>query len=562
MTRPLVIIACFVAALQSGWFAGSRSSAQTDSSDRAENATPLYSGLGNFHRAVTTVSPDAQDYFNQGLCFLYAFNHDEAIRSFGMVIRHDPSCAMALWGMALANGPHINNPMMTRERSKAAWQAIQQAKRHVEGTQPVERDLIRALDSRYAWPPPEDRAVLDRNYADAMRKVWYQHPQDPDVGALFAEALMDLRPWDLWGPDGRPHPGTLEILSTLERVRELHPDHPLALHLTVHGIEGSQHPEWASESADRLRDLQPGLGHLLHMPSHIDVRLGHWKQAIATNQKAVQADDEYRRKSPTQDFYRIYMSHNRHMMTYAAMMVGQSELAIDTISEMVRAMPSDWVKENAALADGFSAIPLEVLMRFGRWKEILAIPEPPEYLPFSRCLRHSARGVALAAQRNVEGALREQAEFLAAKDGVAEDAKVGNNKAHAILAVAEQLLAGEILYRQGKVEQALDALRTAVALEDELAYDEPPDWINPVRHALGATLLTEKRAAEAESVFREDLRRLPHNGWALFGLARSLELQGKQAEAAPIQAEFLEVWSGADLQIDSPCMCQSAAAAK
>ncbi len=517
---------------------------------------PLFEGLGGFCRKVTTSSAEAQRYFDQGLCFLYAFNHDEAIRAFEQAAKIDAGCAMAWWGIAIANGPHINNAAVSPERAKAAWEALAKARELGGKSSEVERELIAALEKRYADPQPEDRMPLDEAYAAAMREVHRQRPNDADIGALFAESMMDLRPWDLWTPDGQPQPGTEEIVSTLEAVLSKAPDHPLALHLYIHAVEASPEPEKANAAADRLRDLQPGLGHLVHMPSHIDVRQGRWAQSIVTNQKAAASDRRYREQSPEQDFYRIYMAHNHHMLAYSAMMCGQSKLAIGAIHEMAQGIPPAWLKENAALADGFTAMPLEVLVRFGRWDEVLAAPEPPNYLPIARTLRHCARGIAYAAKGDVERAKAEQTAFLAAKKAVPEGAAFGNNTAENILAVAEHLLAGEVLYREGKVEAALAELREASRVEDTLRYSEPPDWIHPVRHALGATLLKEGRAAEAEKVYREDLVRQPNNGWSLYGLSRSLQMQGKTAEAEAVATQFAEIWKDADIKINSSCFCQ------
>jgi tetratricopeptide (TPR) repeat protein len=409
---------------------------------------------------------------------------------------------------------------------------------------------------RYADPQPDDRKPLDEAYAAAMRKVWKANPTDADIGALFAESLMDLRPWDLWLPSGEPQPGTEEVVTTLEAVLTQNPNHPLALHLYIHAVEASPHPERAVAPADRLRNLQPGLGHMVHMPSHIDVRLGRWAQAIEANTKAIEADRAYRERSPQQDFYRIYMAHNQHMRAYAAMMSGQSKLAISSINAMAQGIPTEWIKENALIADGFAAMPLEVLVRFGSWDEVLAAPEPPEYLPISRSLRNCARGIAYAAQGDAAKAREEQAAFLAARKHVKEEAVVGNNKGFAVLDVAEHLLAGEILVREGAIDKGLAELRDAVKCEDLLRYSEPPDWIHPIRHALGANLLAVGRPADAEKVYRESLARLPNDGWALFGLAKSLREQGKHAEAEPLSARFAEAWREADVKITSSCFCQ------
>lgn len=522
----------------------------------SEPPPPFFEGVSACRREVTTDSPEAQRYFNQGLAFLYAFNHDEALRSFEEAAAIDPGCAMAWWGVACANGPHINNPVVPPERAAAAWAAIEKARLATNDETATEKALIEALAHRYAAEPPEDRKPLDEAYAAAMRTVWHAHPTDADVGALFAESMMDLRPWDLWLPSGEPQPGTEEIVHTLEAVLTQAPNHWLGLHLYIHAIEASPQPERAAAPADRLRELQPGPGHLVHMPSHIDVRLGNWAEAVKANEKAVAADRIYRERSPHQNFYRIYMAHNHHMLAFAAMMRGQRQQATEAIDAMVREMPADWVEENAIFADAFQAMPLEVLVRFGQWDVILSAPEPPEYLPVSRALRHAARGIAFAAKHEPAAARKELAAFTETRKRVPENAVVGNNKACDVLDVAEHLLTGEILVREGDVDGGIGELRKAVASEDALKYSEPPDWIHPVRHALGANLLAVGRPADAEAVYRESLDRLPNDGWALYGLARSLRLQGKKAEAATYEKQFAEAWKDADVTITSSCYCQ------
>ncbi|HEX5035575.1 MAG TPA: hypothetical protein VFX30_00230 [bacterium] len=516
---------------------------------------PLFEGLGAHQRQVTTSSDEAQRYFDQGLNFLYAFNHDEAIRSFQKAAELDPSCAMAWWGVAAANGPHINYPVVPPDRAKAAWAALTKAKVATNAS-PVERALIEALATRYADPQPEDRTPLDRAYADAMRKVRAAYPKDADVGALFAESLMDLSPWNFYAPDGTPLPGTPEILNTLEDVLKQNPKHPLALHLTIHAFELSPHPEKAAAAAERLRDLTPGLGHLVHMPSHIDVRLGRWEKAIATNAKAEEADRRYREQATEPDFYRFYMAHNHHMRAFASMMIGRSAEAVEAMDRMTAEIPEDWGKKNAGVIDGFLSMPLEARLRFGMWDEILKFPTPDPVFPIARAMRHYARGVAFAAAGRVADARASECAFLVGRWFVKKDATFGNNLGPDVLRVALGVLRGEILYREGRKQDGIDVLTQAVALEDGLRYDEPPDWIHPVRHALGAALLQEGRHAEAEKVFREDLKKLPGNGWSLFGLSRSLKGQGRDADAAAAETRFKKAWSTSDYPLKSPCACQ------
>ena len=519
---------------------------------------PLFTGTGPYQRPVTTGSDEARTYFDQGLAFLYAFNHDEAIRSFRRATEIDPGFVMAHWGIAYANGPHINNAGVSAERETEAFEAAAQAARLAEGLEEgADRALILALTTRYASPQPEDRGPLDTAFADAMAGVYGQYPDDGDVGAVYAESLLDLHPWDLWEHDGSAKEWTPQVVALLEAVLAKHPNHPLALHLYIHTVEASDDPARGDEAADRLRDLMPGLGHMVHMPSHIDVRRGRWEEAIVANAKAVEADRAYRDTAlMPPDFYRLYMSHNHHMKAYSAMMVGRSELAMQSIRDLVDDIPEDWLKENTLWADGFIAMPYEVMMRFGRWQEILDEPEPAEYLPFTRAIHHAARAVALAALDRPEEARIEQRAFLEQRKAVPEDGFFGNNMAHDLLDVADRLVEGEILYREGEKDGGIEALYEAAAREDALRYDEPPDWIQPIRHALGATLMQEGRYDDAEKVYRADLERLPENGWSLYGLARALQQQERGDEAAAVLDRFTTVWAGADTKLRSSCFCQ------
>ena len=521
---------------------------------------PFFEGLGSYTRKVSTDSPEAQKYFNQGLNFLFGFNHGAAIRAFQAAEKADPTCAMAHWGVALACGPHINFPHVPPPAAELAWKELTLAQKNVANASAVENALIEALGHRYANPQPEDRSPLDRAYADAMRAVWKAHAEDPDVGALFAEAMMDLRPWDQWTPDGHPEPGTEEILATLDAVLKIDVNHPLANHLYIHAVEASPRPELADAAADRLRELQPALGHSVHMPSHIDIRRGRWHEAVEGNLKAIAADDHYRTIfGPPQGLIIVYAAHNQHMLAYAAMMTGQRDLAIQHIRAMVEGIPLDFVKEHAAVAESFVGLPYEVLVRFGRWDDILAAPDHPDFMPLTRAMRLAARGIAFAAKGDVAAAKVEQQAYLAAVPLVPPEVTAGPNTGRAILAVVTPMLAGEILYRDGKVDEGLSKLRDAVKAEDALRYSEPPGWILPARHSLGATLMQERRFAEAEQVYRDDLARLPENGWALFGLAQSLHRQGKEEEAVATDARFRKIWSKADVQITSSCLCQPGA---
>jgi tetratricopeptide (TPR) repeat protein len=534
-------------------FAGCAASGRTMT--RLGSDLSLFDGMGRHHRTVTTQSRAAQRYFDQGLTWAYAFNHDEAIRSFEEAARLDPQCAMACWGVAFSNGPHINNPAMPPERSEAAWHALQKALALKENASPVERALIDALSRRYAWPAPEDRRALDEAYAAAMGEVWAAHGDDPDVGTLYAEALMDLHPWDLWTKDGRPKEDTELIVATLEEVLRIDSQNPGANHLYIHAIEASPNPERANAAADLMREAVPASGHLLHMPTHIDVLLGRWAQASLQNEKAIRADSAYRAIRPRIGFYRIYMAHNQHMLTFASMMEGRGARALEAARDVVAGVPEDYGREQAAFIDPWMSIPYDVLKRFGKWDELLAEPAPPSYWPISTSMWRGHRAIAFAAKGDVAGADRERAAFLHAVANVPADAVMGINKAHHVFDIAKHFVNGEIAFRKGNVDESVTELRRAAELEDELLYMEPPEWIQPVRHTLGAFLLSVGRYEEAEKIYREDLEKWPENGWSLHGLAKCLRARGATAEAQDTENRFRKAWARADTPIGSSCLC-------
>jgi tetratricopeptide (TPR) repeat protein len=520
---------------------------------------PLYDGIGSYSRKITTDSAEAQRYFDQGLAFVHGFNHNAAIRAFKQAAELDPKCAMVHWGVALTCGPHINFTLVPPSAAELAWKEIGLAKENEKNASPVERALIDALSKRYANPQPEDRTPLDRAYADAMREVWKKFPNDPDAGVFFAEAMMNLRPWDQWTPEGQPNPGTDEILATLDAVLKLNPNHPFANHLYIHAVEASPHPERADAAAERLRNLQPGLAHNVHMPSHIDIRRGRWLEAVETNLKAVAADERYRQTfGRAKGFLNVYVAHNRHMLAFAAMMTGQRDLAVKHIRAMVAELPQEFLKDDAMTAEGFVAMPLEVMVRFGLWDEILVEPDQyPEFMPFTRAFHHAARAIAYAAKGDAANARKAQSILLERAKLVPKEESLGNNSCQSILAVATKMVEGEILVAENKIDDGIAELRAAIALEDALKYDEPPGWLIPVRHSLGAVLMKQRRFAEAEQVYRDDLARLPANGWSLLGLAESLRAQKKnEVEAVKTKATFEKVWAKADLKINSSCLCQ------
>ncbi len=537
--------------------AGCRSTPAPAPSPQAQ----LFAGLGSHHRAITTASWDAQKYFDQGLTFAFAFNHDEAIRSFSRAAELDPGSAMAWWGVSLCNGPHINNPAMDPEHSRAAWEALRKAQALMVRASPPERALINALAARYADPDkgtlpltPDQRAPFDRAYADAMNTAHLQFAHDNDIATLYAESMMDLRPWDLWSADGQPRPETPEIVAVLENVLASDPKHPGANHLYIHAIEASPHPEKAVPAADRLRTLVPAAGHLVHMPAHIDARVGRWDQANQANRDAIAADDAYRRLSPRQGFYHIYMAHNRQFLAFGCMMQGRSAEAIRAAQETFDQIPPDFFESSAAMIDGLAPIALEVRMRFGRWEEILAQPAPAENLPISTAIWHACRAIAFANTQRPGEADAQREAFIKAAAAVPPGRTVGNSPASTVLTIAGHLVDGEIAYKRGGNDEAITHLRAAVAAEDTLRYDEPPDWMQPARHTLGAVLLAAGRPAEAEKVYREDLQRWPENGWSLYGLWQALKAQNSPESAATAD-RFKKAWARADIQIGSSCLC-------
>lgn len=521
----------------------------------------LYDGFGNYHRAVTTSSPEAQEWFDQGMQLLYGFNHDEAIRSFKHAATIDPDCAMAWWGVAYASGLHINNPVMSEVQSRRAYEAAEQAMRRIDSASPVEQAMIRAVAKRYAMPIPEDRSRLDRAYADAMEQAWRQFPGDPDVGALFAESLMNLQPWDLWTKDAEPKGRTLEIVDILEHVIAMVPNHPGANHFYIHTMEASNEPERAVPSAERLTTLVPGSGHLVHMPAHIWARVGRWADASDANAAAIQADRAYFALAPEPEFYSLYYVHNIHFLAWAAMMEGRFETALNAARELERDIPESFLREWTFIADGFMPVTYHVLIRFGKWEAILAEPEPDDYRHISRALWRYARGVALANLGRTSEARLELDAFEREAARIPDDWVVGNNEAAAVIAVARKMLGGELAFHEGRTGEAFALLRQGVALEDKMAYDEPPGWMQPVRHALGALLMAEGRHAEAEQVYREDLQQYAGNGWALLGLRDALVAQGKHVEAEAIAPQLAKAWARADVQPVASCYCHPEARA-
>jgi tetratricopeptide (TPR) repeat protein len=508
---------------------------------------PLFENLGSLQHPITSKEPLAQQYFDQGIRLVYAFNHEEAIRSFEQAARLDPDAAMAYWGIALALGPNINAPMQ-REQKPRAYEAIQKARAHAARVTARERDYIDALTVRYSVSSDADRAALDRSYADAMRELSRKHPNDPDAATLFAESLMNLRPWDFWTNDGKPQPGTTEIVEVLERVLKRHPDHPGACHYYIHTVEASPRPDRALACARRLPSLMPGAGHLVHMPSHIYIRVGMYQEATENNVHAVTTDRHYLEGRTLSGPYPVgYYPHNIHFLWMALTMQGRSREAVQAARDLMGAIQLDTIRAAPSI-ESFLPTPLFALARFGRWEDILREPAPPPDLSYSKALWHYARGLAFTAQGQLDQAEGERRQLEAIAKMIPADRIVGNNTAKSALEIAMHVLSGHLAAKRAQMDDAVRHFKEAVRLQDELRYYEPPDWYYPVRESLGTLLLTAGRPAEAESVFREDLRRTPENPWSLFGLARSLRARKADTEAAAVEERFRRAWSRADIE--------------
>ncbi len=513
-------------------------------------AVPLYDTLGDHHYAITTRVPVAQRYFDQGLRLYYAFNHAEAIRAFNEAARLDPKCAMCYWGTALAYGPNINLPMDSAA-GVAAYKAIRQAQALARHANPKEKALIDALSRRYAPIPPEDRAALDAAYARAMKQVVERYPDDMEAKTLYAESLMDLSPWQYWNRDGSPRPHTPELLAQLEQVMAANPNHPGANHFYIHAVEAVQ-PNRAVAAAERLAKLMPGAGHLVHMPGHIYIRVGRYQDAIKANEHAVHADETYiRDQHPAFGIYVAgYYPHNYDFLAFAASMIGRSRQAIAATEKMASLAPQAMLREpGMGFLQHHLTKHLQMRVRFGRWDEILKVPAPPEDLPHARAMWHYARGRALAARGDVQGAEAELARVRAtAQNPAVASLRLEFNTSGAVLGIATEVLAGHVAAAKEDFPGAIGHLRGAARLEDALVYGEPPEWAVPVREELGMFLLKAGQAAEAEKAFREDLRRFPENGWSLYGLAQALRAQNRASEADAVMGRFQKMWASADVQ--------------
>jgi tetratricopeptide (TPR) repeat protein len=507
----------------------------------------LIPGLGSHHHPVSTQHPMAQRFFDQGLTLLYGFNHDEAIRSFKRAAEYDPKLAMAHWGIALCMGPNYNLPA-DPAKIKAADEAAQKARALAATATERERAYIEAVSKRYTSDPNADVAKLAVDYKNAMGEVYRRFPDDLDAATLYAESAMNLRPWALYDAEGNPAEGTPEIVGILESVLRRNPNHPGANHYYIHAVEASRQPERAIPSAQRLASLVPAAGHLVHMPAHIWIRIGEHEAAAKSNADAAKADRAYIKRSGATGIYpQMYYTHNLHFLAVAHAMQGRFADAKKAADQTV-AHIRPYAKEMPML-EVFVPTDLLILIRFGRWDELLATSQPEAHLVATRALWHFGRGLAYAAKGNLASAEAERKEFEVTVARVKSDQLWGNSTAVGALAVARQLLEGRLARAKGDAAAAIAHYRKAVVAEDALRYSEPPDWYLTAREALGAALLKSGDYQEAERVFRADLQRNARSGRSLFGLRESLQAQGREDDARLIQQELDAAWKNADTPV-------------
>ncbi|MGQ0542141.1 MAG: alpha/beta fold hydrolase [Blastocatellia bacterium] len=514
-----------------------------------KKAVWLDDGLGNVDHPVSTKNAEAQKYFNQGLAYLYAFNHTEGVASFQHAAELDPDLAMAYWGMSLGLGANYNDPANT-ERFAQAYVQLQKALALAPKASQAEQAYISALSKRYSSDPRADPKVLAAAYKAAMAELVKQYPDDLDAATLYAESMMNLRPWQLWSLDGKPAEGTLEILAVLEGVLKRNPKHTGANHYYIHAIEASPYPERGLAAADRLLGLAPNAGHLVHMPSHIYLRTGDHDVAVKSNDLAIVADRRYIEKSGATGIYPLmYYNHNIHMLAASHAGGGNFAGAVKAAKELeanvkpnVKAMP---------MLEMFMPYHLITLMRFQKWEDVMKYPQPDAEMQATNAFWRLARGLALNESGKTREAEAELNSMRSTVRTIPADAGIGNSSAHGVLKVADELLSGEIDFAKGDKKSGLDALRRAVAAEDLVNYNEPPDWHLPTREWLGRALMRERQYAEAEAVFRKEIDKNPKNGRALFGLAEALAKQGKETSAALVRKEFEAAWKNADTKLSA-----------
>ncbi|MEA5604333.1 hypothetical protein [Nostoc sp. UHCC 0252] len=502
----------------------------------------LISGLGTIHHPVSTANPQAQEFFDQGLNLIYAFNHDEAVRSFQHAAKLDPHLTIAYWGIALALGPNINSAI-DPDRELAAYQAVQQALALASKASNQEQDYITALAKRYSQDPSADLYQLAVDYAKAMETLVERYPDDLDVATLYAESLMDLHPWQHWTKDGKPQPDTEKIVAVLESVLKRNPNHTGANHYYIHAVEASPSPERALVSAKILGSLAPAAGHLVHMPSHIYFRVGDYEGAMQANEQAIAQDDIYIKKYQVQGTYpMMYYNHNIHFLMVASSMAGKYEDALQAADKLVANITA--IGPYVPMLEGFMGSKMLIQTRFHDWDAILKTPAPDVKLPTTTALWHFARGMAMATIGKIEDAVSESRALLAAKQGISTAATIGFSPAGRILDIASKVLDAKIAKESHDYQSAIQLLEKAVETEDTLDYVEPPDWYFPTRESLGGVLLAKGDYTEAEKVFRADLEKYPHNGRSLFGLQASLQGLGKDDAVEVVETELKTAWKG------------------
>jgi tetratricopeptide (TPR) repeat protein len=519
--------------------------------DTTQQMAPLMENLGKYGMKVNTSSERAQLFFNQGINLYYGFNHLEAYRSFKEVARLDPTCAMAYWGQALSLGPNINLPMNPAD-TKTVYDALQKAIALSSSASPRDQALIQALSKRYTAEALKDRKSLDQAYADAMQRVANQFPTDPDVKTFYAEALMDLHPWDFW-KDGKAQPWTALPVELIADVISTYPDHPGANHLNIHILEASPDPDKAVTSADRLRNLVPGAGHMVHMPSHIYIRVGRFVEGVEANEKAVRTDEEYIAQCKVQGVYPLfYYPHNYHFLLACAQLAGMSKKSVEAAEALKKNIPVEMltVPDFVGLQHWYS-MPWYNMVRFGKWDDILKIQEPVDSLIAAKSTWHYARGMAFIRTGKIPEAKRELASLkILVADPFMEMTIAGFNSFRNVHTIGQHILEAEILAKLGDYDKSIQLLTEAVKIEDNLLYQEPPDWYHPVRQVLGSILLEAKKPELAEQRFREDLKSYRNNGWSLYGLYQSLIAQKKSKEAGQIKKEFDKAFSKSDITLN------------
>ncbi|WP_273567609.1 tetratricopeptide repeat protein [Maribacter halichondriae] len=520
--------------------------------DTTQRISPLFTNLGNLHFSISTKNERAQAFFDQGVKLSYAFNHAEGHRSFMEAARLDSNSAMTYWGQAFALGPNINDPLPDEERKNKINEAMVKAKKLAAKASNKEQALIEALSARYSEDLTADVAELNMAYMNAMTKVVNKYPEDANIQILYAASVMNTVPWNYWDKDGNPSPNIKEAKAALEKAIELEPENPGGHHYYIHMVE-LPYPDFGEPSADQLASLMPGAGHIVHMPSHIYIRVGRYLDAVKVNQAAILADEDYIAQCFSQGLYPLgYYPHNIHFLWSSASLLGSSEIAIDAAKKTAEKVPMGELIAMPFLQD-FASTPMLAYTRFGKWNEILTIPAPNAEIKHLTLMRHYARGIAFVRRGNA----KEAQEELHAIEEIRKDPELkdliatANNDSHSIANVAHEVVAGELAALNGDLSKATEHLKKAVKLEDNLVYTEPAAWHIPTRQNLGAILMKAKNYEEAEKVYKEDLQILRQNGWSLMGLHNSLKAQGKMEEAKTIKEEFDKAWEHADIVIDN-----------